>query len=184
MSKSGRKSKAARMGVENQPVSSIEWRHRDDLYANDYNPNNVFGPEMKLLEVSLLDDGWTLPLVIRPDGEIVDGFHRWTLSARPDVYAMTAGMVPCSILDVVADRPHQMASTIRYNRARGIHHVVKMADIVTELKEEHGLSDAEIARNFGMEEEEIVRLYQHGSMMDRQRVAEFGDGWVPSASDD
>lgn len=164
--------------IDQMPVSRVEWVHRDTLHANDYNPNNVFSPEMKLLKTSLLEDGWTLPLIVREDGEIVDGFHRWTLSADKEVQAMTDGLVPVVRLSQV-DKPHQVASTIRYNRARGVHHVLKMSDIVRDLKDNHAQDDTQIARALGMETLEVELLYERGNMLKRAGKSEFGKGWKP-----
>ncbi len=163
--------------VRQMPVSRIEWRHREDLFANDYNPNNVFKPEMQLLKTSLLEDGWALPLVTLPTGQIIDGFHRWSLSGEPKVYDLTDGFVPFVTLDIT-DPARMMASTIRFNRARGVHHVVKMADIVATLIAQ-GVSDKEISRLFGMEKEEIARLAARGNMLERAANDQMGKGWVP-----
>ena len=101
--------------LSKQPVSSVEWIRRDLLDANDYNPNRVAPPELRLLERSILADGWTQPLVVRfaEEGrfEIVDGFHRWTVSGYPNVAKLTAGLVPCVL--VRSDPVDQRMSTIR-----------------------------------------------------------------------
>ena len=167
------------MGIEQQPVNDVQWWSREKLYANDYNPNKVAPPEWALLKTSLLEDGWTIPLIIRPDGEIVDGFHRWTLSGDPDIYKLTDGLVPVVILPQALDRLHQMASTIRYNRARGSHYVVSMADMVAELKDKQRVEDKDIMRLFGMEDEEVRRLHERGKMTKRGSREGFGNGWVP-----
>ena len=62
-----------------QPLDKITWIDRDKLKPNNYNPNKVAPPELKLLKISILEDGWTQPIVVNPDYTIVDGFHRWTL---------------------------------------------------------------------------------------------------------
>lgn len=167
--------KSKTMGM---PVSNVTWIHRDKLRANDYNPNNVFSPEMDLLRTSLLEDGWTLPLVIREDGEIVDGFHRWMLSAEKKIYDLTDGLIPVVILKNV-DKPHQVASTIRYNRARGVHHVLKMSDLVRGLKDTYKVKDKEIARILGMEVLEVELLYERGNILKRVGKDKFGKGWKP-----
>jgi len=169
------------MSKDNQPVSKVIWVHRDNLYANDYNPNNVFRPEMRLLKLSLLEDGWTLPLVVRQGEqdkyEIIDGFHRWTLSGEPDVYVMTDGFVPVVVIEKPT-RSMQIASTIRYNRARGIHHLAKMADIVFEMSDE--VDTNEIQKQLGMEAEEVERLLDRGNMKKRGSKDEFNNGRKPA----
>ena len=83
------------MSKEQMPISKVEWVKATELNANDYNPNHVAPVELKLLKVSLIEDGWTQPVVIRENNEIVDGFHRWTLCSKDkDVSKMTDGHVP------------------------------------------------------------------------------------------
>lgn len=169
-----------KQGRENQPLNRIEWVHRDDLHANGYNPNFVAKPELELLKVSILEDGWTQPIVARPTGEIIDGFHRWTCSADPRLYAMTGGYVPVVRLQPPATGD-QMLSTIRHNRARGEHGVLPMAAIVRRLRDEEGLTVEQVMQRCGMEKEEVTRLYERGGMTERGTVGKegFSRGWVP-----
>ena len=162
-----------------QPIDAVEWVPRDTLTSNGYNPNHVARPELKLLKISILADGWTQPIVAREDGEIVDGFHRWTISADPEIAKLTGGLVPVVRLRPALDMADQMASTIRHNRARGQHGVVPMADIVTSLKDDHGLSDDQVKEKLGMETEEVERLYDTSGMTVRGSEEEFNKGWVP-----
>lgn len=163
-----------------QPVASIEWVHRDDLRANGYNPNRQARPEHELLKTSILEDGWTQPIVARPDGEVVDGFHRLQVSADPRVYAMTDGFLPVVRLPP-PDLGSQMLSTIRHNRARGEHGVLPMADIVRRLIDDEGLTQEQVMQRCGMEKEEVVRLYDRAGMTERgtKGRSEFSKGWVP-----
>jgi hypothetical protein len=164
-------------GRDNQPLAKVEWVDPSDLHANGYNPNHVAPVEMGLLKLSILEDGWTQPIVARADGEIVDGFHRWTLGRTDtEIQAMTDGLVPVVRL-VVGDLSHQMMSTIRHNRARGQHRVRSMASIVREMRET--LSEDEICRRLGMEPEEVERLFDVGDMVKRGSAEGFGRGWVP-----
>ncbi|MFL9999012.1 ParB/RepB/Spo0J family partition protein [Paraburkholderia sediminicola] len=122
---------AARPAIESAPVSRVTWIHRDRIQANDYNPNRVAPPELELLIVSILEDGFTQPLVVLDEGNgfvLVDGYHRWLVSADRRIAARYGGYVPVAQID--ADPVHRMMSTIRHNRARGIHAVLPMADIV------------------------------------------------------
>lgn len=165
--------------VEAQPLSTLEWVDPSTLSANDYNPNHVAPPEMKLLKISLLENGWTQPIVAQPSGEIVDGFHRWTLiTTDKEVQALTDGLCPVVRLFDVGPDVARMA-TIRHNRARGNHYVVKMSDIVHDLVE-LGLSEKEIATRLGMDKEEVRRLIQRGNSLERNAGVEFNNGWVPT----
>lgn len=163
--------------TDRHPVSQVQWMHRTKLRANGYNPNAVAPPEMDLLELSIVEDGWTQPIVILKDGTIVDGFHRWMVSKRPGVYGLTAGMVPVVVID--ADPMHQMMSTIRHNRARGVHAVLPMANIVRKMVTA-GLPQEDICLRLGMEEEELDRLLDRSGMTVRGSGSGFGKAWVPS----
>jgi len=167
------------MGESNQPISSLRWVHRDELVANDYNPNHMAPQERRLLKTSLLDTGWTQPIVVCDDGRtIIDGFHRWTISGDPEVAMMTEGYVPIVIAPV--DEATRIAATVRHNRARGSHGIDPMSDIVLKLRAT-GMDDAAISRVLGMEQEEIDRLAEDRGSPDR--VASEGEGlgaaWHP-----
>jgi len=82
--------------MNSQPVSNVQWIEREKLTANDYNPNIQTRIDRALLKISLLASGWTQPIVVREDMEIVDGFQRWTIAEDPDVAALTGGLVPLS----------------------------------------------------------------------------------------
>lgn len=163
--------------IEEQPVNQIVWIEREKLHSNNYNPNHVFPKELELLKISILEDGWTQPIVIRETGEIVDGFHRWTVSAEKEIFEMTMGKVPVVILKSL-DSAHQIMSTIRHNQARGAHNVLRMADIVKKLIDKEKLSKEEIKERLQMENEEIERLYHNGDMT-RMAEKDFKKGWIP-----
>lgn len=139
-----------------QPIDRVQWVHRDRLHSNDYNPNAMAPAELQLLKISILEDGWTQPIVALKDGTIVDGFHRWTVSGSREVGSLTGGMVPVVYI-APASRAAQQAATIRHNRARGSHAVLKMADIVRSMIKS-GMSMEEMCSSLGMEPEEVVRL--------------------------
>ena len=161
-----------------QPVNSVQWIARGKLKANEYNPNSVAPPEIELLKTSILADGWTQPIVVLPDMTIVDGFHRWTVSADPRIRAMTGGLVPVVVIE--ADPLHRMASTVRHNRARGTHAVLRMAEIVRSMRDA-GMTPEAICAAMGMEDEELERLLDRAGMPVRGTagVSGFGRAWVP-----
>jgi len=164
-------------GIENQPVSQVQWIPRDRLKANAYNPNVVAPPEMELLKLSIIEDGWTQPIVIRPDMEIIDGFHRWTVSKDPEILELTDGKVPCVMLNVPYE--HQILSTVRHNRARGIHGIDPMSDIVACLLEKGAISREEVQKRLVMDEEEVIRLYDNSGMPELVGRDYFSKGWKP-----
>ena len=160
------------------PIDNMQWLDRKLLKPNDYNPNNVAPQELELLKNSIKNCGWTQPIVIRQSFEIVDGFHRWTVSGIPEIGEITNYQVPCVILSEQASLQDQMAATITHNRARGSHHVLKMADIVTTLKHQLGVSDEWIMERLGMEQEEVSRLSDASGSPVIMGDDEFSNGWV------
>lgn len=169
-------------GKDQQPLSQVRWLKTTELHANDYNPNHVAPTELALLKTSILASGWTQPIVARPDGEIVDGFHRWTVaSTDPKVAALTDGLVPVVTLPDSTDRAEQMAATIRHNRARGSHHVLRMADITATLVSEYGLNPKDLETALGMEDEEVERLLDRGKVTKRHAREDgtLRKSWVP-----
>ena len=144
------------------PVYNVIAVPIEEIQANEYNPNHVAAPEMKLLYQSIKEDGYTMPIVCYklPNGkyEIVDGFHRYlTMKMHKDIFEREEGKLPVVVID--KDISNRMASTIRHNRARGSHSIELMSHIVAELVQA-GMSDAWILKNIGMDAEELLRLEQ------------------------
>lgn len=167
------------MAKEKQPINQVQWLHRDNLKPNNYNPNAVAPPELRLLKISIIEDGWTQPIVANPDRTIVDGFHRWTVSGHPEIYALTGGYVPVVFVEPKDDASKQMA-TIRHNRARGTHAVLRMSDIVAGMVKD-GLSMQEICTRLQMEEEEVIRLSNRAGIPKTDIVSNhsWSASWIP-----
>jgi ParB-like chromosome segregation protein Spo0J len=161
------------------PVNLVKWVDRNELKPNDYNPNAVAPPELRLLKISILEDGWTQPIVCNEDNTIVDGFHRWTVAGSKEIAKLTGGKVPVVYVKL-KDAAHKKMSTIRHNRARGTHAVLKMADIVESMIAEK-LSMEEICERLQMESEEVVRLANRKGIPNTEivRDANWSNSWVP-----
>jgi len=139
------------------PLASLQWVPREKLTANDYNPNIVSEDNLKLLTQSILTNGWTLPIVVKPDYTIIDGFHRWTVAGREPLKTKLGGMVPVVIVDHHGDKAADVYGTITHNRARGTHVLGPMKSIVQGLINE-GKTVKEIGKQLGMTPEEVFRL--------------------------
>ncbi len=166
---------------KNEPVDCVLWISNQAVTANDYNPNSVAPPEMKLLEHSIAEDGYTQPIVSwKRDSvfEVVDGFHRHRVGKESaDVQARVHGYLPVVVInDGRVDISDRMASTIRHNRARGVHKVDSMAEIVLELKRRFW-SDQKIANELGMEPDEVLRLTQVTGLAGLFADREFSEAW-------
>ena len=162
------------------PVYNVKAIPIEKIRANAYNPNAVAPPEMKLLELSIWEDGFTMPVVCYylPDEdvyEIVDGYHRFTvLQTSERVREREHGMLPVVVID--KDISNRMASTIRHNRARGSHSIELMSNIVAELTQA-GMSDAWILRHIGMDKDELLRLKQITGLAALFKDQEFSQAW-------
>jgi ParB-like chromosome segregation protein Spo0J len=167
--------------LSRSPVYDVIAVPIEKLRANSYNPNAVAPPEMKLLELSILEDGYTMPIVCYYDAgtdtyEIVDGYHRYTVMlTNPVIRKREGGRLPVSVID--KGLSNRMASTIRHNRARGNHSIELMSNIVAELTAA-GMSDAWILRHIGMDKDELLRLKQITGLADLFRDQEFSAAWT------
>lgn len=162
------------------PVYNVKAVPLNKIRANDYNPNKVAPPEMKLLELSIWEDGFTQPIVCyynhkKDEYIVVDGFHRYTILMTSDrIRDRERGLAPVVVID--KELGERMASTIRHNRARGSHNVDLMSNIVAELLE-MGKSDSWICRNIGMSADELLRLKQITGIASLFKDEEFSKSW-------
>lgn len=150
--------------MKQHPIDFVAWEKSEDIEGNDYNPNNVAPPEMKLLITSIEEDGYTMPIVSCPENgliRIVDGFHRRQSSIKSTKIAKsTYGRLPVTFIrENQRSLSERMACTIRHNRARGSHNVDLMSNIVRELSL-IGKSPVWISKHIGMDLDEILRLKQ------------------------
>lgn len=161
--------------TENHPVNNVQWIPAEQVYANDYNPNKVAPPEMKLLERSIEADGYTQPIVAwkTEEGyEVIDGFHRHLVGKKIGLSHLPVVVVN----NKSTDRNDRIASTIRHNRARGKHQISSMSDIVVELSRRNW-KDEKIARELGMDQDEVLRLKQITGLADLFANDEFSEAW-------
>jgi hypothetical protein len=168
--------------MRREPVDCVLWVAAEDLHANDYNPNTVAPPEMELLKLSIMQDGYTQPIVAWPDDEgsyeVVDGFHRHRVGR--EVGAVTKrvrGRLPISVINTERTaKEDRIAATIRHNRARGVHQVDAMSEIVLDLARRNW-SDERIGRELGMEPDEVLRLKQVTGLAELFADEEFSEAW-------
>lgn len=166
---------------KSEPVDFVKWVKNDSVYANDYNPNSVAPPEMELLRLSIEADGYTQPIVSMPSNlgyEVIDGFHRHRVGKEcGDIQSRVYGYLPLvQIRQSQNDKNDRMASTIRHNRARGKHKVESMSEIVVELKRRFW-SDEKIAKQLGMEADEVLRLQQITGLASLFADTDFSEAW-------
>ena len=171
---------------KSEPVDLVKWVKSDMVVANDYNPNKVAPPEMELLELSIMNDGYTQPIVtwVNPEKdkvEVIDGFHRNRVGKESKIVSQRIlGYLPVvEIRKEQQDKNDRIASTIRHNRARGKHQINAMSEIVIELKNRNW-SNQRIAKQLGMDEEEVLRLCQISGLEHLFSDADFTKAWESS----
>lgn len=160
------------------PLQGLKWVDRSTLKPNDYNPNRVSRQNLELLTTSIFVNGFTLPIVCRPDYTIIDGFHRYTVfgpewsfvpdftdeewkklgydTSRKSLFERAGGKVPIVMVSQL-DESMYVYGTVTHNRARGTHLLEPMKAIVKRLMAE-GKTVQEIGKQLGMKPEEVFRL--------------------------
>jgi ParB-like chromosome segregation protein Spo0J len=167
--------------MRDEPVDCVLWVPSAEVHANDYNPNQVAPPEMRLLETSIMADGYTQPIVTHKEDEgrvVVDGFHRNRIGKEcPLVRKRVLGRLPVvQIRAEQTDKEARMASTIRHNRARGKHAVDPMTDLVAYLAKK-GWDDAKVSKELGMDLDEVLRFRQISGLAELFADREFSEAW-------
>jgi ParB-like chromosome segregation protein Spo0J len=166
---------------QSEPVDCVLWLPHEHVQGNDYNPNHVAPPEMRLLERSIAADGYTQPIVAHENGdgvEVVDGFHRSQVGKeRPRIRERLHGYLPVTLINAQrSDRRDRMAATIRHNRARGKHAVVLMTDLVADLLRQ-GWTAEEVAQELGMDTDEVLRFMQQTGIADLFKGQRYSRAW-------
>lgn len=169
--------------MRDEPVDCVIWVDADQVRANDYNPNAVAPTEMDLLKLSIMADGYTQPIVTWPDDgyEVVDGFHRNRVGREVGaVRKRVHGRLPIVAINAArSGKSDRIAATIRHNRARGKHAVSAMVDIVVDLTRRNW-SDKKIAKELGMDADEVLRLKQVAGLAELFADQEFSRAWDPA----
>ncbi|THF67010.1 hypothetical protein E6C76_01045 [Pseudothauera nasutitermitis] len=165
-----------------EPVDCVQWVRGDQVEGNDYNPNTVAPPEMRLLALSIEADGFTQPIVAHQAGKdrfvIVDGFHRQRVGKKPGrIQQRLHGYLPVVAIRAAREsEADRIAATIRHNRARGVHGVLPMTDVVVTLLQA-GWREAEVARELGMDDDEVLRFKQVSGLPELFRDHVYSWSW-------
>ena len=164
---------------KDEPTDCVIWVKAENVQANEYKPNKVAGPEMRLLYTSIKEDGYTQPIVTCPiengQREVVDGFHRNRIGKEhKDIMKRVQGYLP--VTTVIKTLEERMASTIRHNRARGTHQIRSMSEIVLDLTRA-GWNEETICKQLGMELDEVIRLKQITGLKEAFQNHDFSKSW-------
>lgn len=168
---------------DKDPVDCILWVKAEKVVANDYNPNVMAPVEKRLLQRSLEVDGFTQPVVVSEKSAdyyiVVDGFHRHLLgSTKEKLQERMYGYLPVTKINKERQgEAERIAATIRHNRARGKHQIASMSDIVRDLYR-LGWTDERIAKELGMDADEVLRLKQISGLTELFMDEEYSDAWT------
>ena len=146
------------------------------IVANTWNPNHVPEEKLELLRQSILDNGFTFPIVAIWDEAmgkfvVIDGFHR-TLIGGGDW--LDFDYLPVVILD--HDISRRMTATMQFNKARGHHQVDLDAEVIRALIEQ-GMGEEEIATKLGMDLDTIHRYKQLTGVAALFAKADYSGAW-------
>jgi ParB-like chromosome segregation protein Spo0J len=169
--------------MRHHPVDLVIWARAEDVRANDYNPNRVAPPEMRLLAHSVRANGYTMPIVAHRQEDhdlVVDGFHRHRVGKEDaEVRESVRGRLPISRIRAErADLAARIAATIEHNRARGEHAVADMSELVRILYQA-GWRDDKIQEELGMDPDELRRLKQITGLAELFADREYSRAWEP-----
>jgi ParB-like chromosome segregation protein Spo0J len=161
------------------PVLAVKLVEAENVQSNDYNPNKVAPPEMKLLELSMVRDGITTAVVAAKNDKgkyvIVDGFHRTqVIKYFPPVHKSIHGYIP--VVELNKDIADRIAATVRHNLARGTHQTTLSAQLVALLNRQNW-PDEKIGKELGMEPDEVLRLKQLTGLTEAFADREFSQAW-------
>ena len=158
----------------NMPCLEVKKIKISDVDPNEYNPNKVDKQNMFLLKLSILEDGLTMPIVVIQNKEtlrysIIDGFHRYTIMKN-----LKQEFIGAVILE--KDIKERMAATVRHNRARGVHQIELMSNMVVSLVQ-LGWNDINIAKHLGMDADEVLRLKQLSGISEIFKDLDYTMSW-------
>lgn len=150
----------------------------DDVHGNDYNPNRVAPPEMRLLQLSIAKDGLTMPVVVAQEKKgyvVVDGFHRTGCAKNvAAIRKSLGGYLP--VVTLQKSLEDRITATVRHNMARGTHQVELSAKLVTMLKKNNWTNER-IGKELGMDADEVLRLKQITGLAEAFSDREFSRAW-------
>lgn len=149
----------------------IQYLGVNEIAPNNYNPNRQDPKDFELLLRSIEDDGFTQPVIVTKENLIVDGEHRWRA-------AKVLGMKKIPVVQVDMEAEQARISTIRHNRARGVHDVELEVEILKELQL---LGAGDFMKDALMiSQNELDKLIDDVPAPEALASEEFTEAWEPS----
>ncbi len=165
-----------------EPVDCVLWLRADAIVPNDYNPNTIPPPEMRLLEKSIKRSGVTMPIHACPAPEgkhlTIDGEHRTRVCRdSKTVRARLKGYAPVTLArEDQRTEAARILATNNHNDARGGHGVVPVTENIARLVRA-GLTDAEIATELGKSADEVLRFRNRIGLPELFKNHEYSKAW-------
>lgn len=158
------------------PVLYPKMVHKSLVEANDYNPNYVAKDKMKLLKISIEENGFCFGIISIFDYEkrkfvIVDGDHRNQITGEK---WLKLTYKPLIVLNHTMDK--RLAATMQFNKARGVHRIEGNAELVQRMLKE-GVEEIVICKALGIDADEFLRLKRLRKIADVYTDREFSKSW-------
>ncbi len=150
--------------------------HHSLVEANDYNPNYVAKDKMKLLKISIEENGFCFGIVsIFDDNKqkfvIIDGDHRNQISSKK---WLDLTYKPLIVVNHSMEK--RLAATMQFNKARGVHRIEGNAELVHRMLQEN-ISDDKICKTLGIDADDFLRLKRLRKIADVYKDREFSKSW-------
>jgi len=136
----------------------------------------IVAPDYKKLEKSIKTYGILSPIVIQPDGTIIDGFHRWKVANEQGI-----AKVPVVVLDV--DDIEAMLVHIDLNRYRGIVIAKYLSRMIQRILQSGRYDHDSLRGRMALTSEEFDIL-ANGSLIKMRKIKQhsYSPAWVPIES--
>lgn len=158
------------------PVLNAVLVHKDMIQPNDYNPNHVAKDKLKLLETSIVQNGFAFGIVAIFDFSIqkfviIDGYHRDLITGK-DWLKLT--YKPLVILE--HDISKRLSATVQFNKARGVHRIDGNMELVKRMVDV-GVTDIDICKSLGIDADELLRMKRAKKIAQVYKDREFSNSW-------
>lgn len=157
----------------------IENKLVDDLRAGSWQSTHILRPDLLVLARSLAELGFVSPLtVMKRDGSIIDGYHRWRILKDNKELQKQIKHIPCVVID--CDSIEAAMLHLRLNRSRGSLLAHRVSEVVRNLIKSKKYTEEDLRQLLSMNAEEFD-LLMDGTIIKRFNYKEhkYSRAWVP-----
>lgn len=153
---------------------TVDYVPIDSIFPNPYNPNRQTEREFELLKKSILEDGFTQPIVVQKSSKmIVDGEHRWRA-----INQLGFHHAPVVFVDMTEEQ--MRISTLRHNRARGSEDIELSIQVLRDLRELGALDKA--IESLQIDDVTLQALLDDIPAPDLMAQEDFSTAWIPATT--